>query len=90
MKENKQDLREDLLNVIDSVFAEYNNPECSHLIESIKGVFQSSEDYNFPKLEKQIKDAVEFHYSEGEPRREDIETKVQAVFLSWRYKYRQE
>lgn len=86
MEQNKKDLREDLLNTVDSMFSEFDEPQYSHFIESIRGVFQSSSYYDFPELQKQIEDAIEFHYTDGKPNKEDIETKIKAVFLSWRYR----
>lgn len=80
-------LREDVLNSVDSVYAEYSNPNQTVLIESIKGVFLSADKYNYPELKRQVVDAVEFHFAEGDnPRQEVIEKNIEAVFLSWRYK----
>jgi len=81
------DLREDVLNSIDSVYAEHSSPSQSVLVESIKGVFLSADEYDYPELKRQIVDSVEFQFAEGDnPRQAVIEKNIEAVFLSWRHK----
>lgn len=81
------DLRQDVIQSIDSAYEEYDEPSSDLLVQNIKYVFVSSEDYSFPDLENQLIKSVEFHFSEGDnPRQTVIEKNIQAVFLSWRYK----
>lgn len=81
------DLRQDVIQSVDSAYAEHTNPSSDMIVESIKYVFVSSEDYDYPDLKRQLILAVEFHFSEGDnPRQAVIEKNIQAVFLSWKYK----
>lgn len=81
------DLRKDVIQSVDSAYTEYDEPNSDLLVQNIKYVFVSSDDYNYPDLKRQLIQSVEFHFSEGDnPRQTVIEKNIQAVFLSWRYK----
>lgn len=86
MNQTIKDLRTDVLNSIDSAYAEYTNPDKVTVIEGIKGVFLSSESYDYPELKKNIIESIEFLFSEEyTPKQELVEKNIESAFLSWRY-----
>lgn len=81
------DLKQDIEQSVDSAYAEYNNPSRNLIIENIKGVFISSDDYDFPELKEQITKAIKFQYTKNNtPEQEVLNTMIESVFMSWNYK----
>lgn len=86
MDQKLSDLRSDLLQSIDSLYAEFSHPKKDQVIESIKGVFLSSDSYEYPELKEQILKSVRFLFSDGDtPNKYMVKDNLKAVFLSWRY-----
>lgn len=81
------DLKKDIMRSIDSAYAEYKNPSKILIIENIKGVFLTSETYDFPRLKEQIIKAIKFQYPKNShPEKEVLNTMIESVFISWRYR----
>lgn len=85
MRETVKDLKSDLLNTVDSTYAEHSDPNEEVLKESIKGVFIAG-GYDYPDLQNQIIKSVEFLFSEEQvPKKQVVVKNIEAVILSWRY-----
>jgi len=85
MREAIKDLKSDILNTVDSTYAEHSDPNEEMLKESIKGVFIAG-DYDYPELQDQIMKSVGFLFSEGQtPKKQVVMKNIEAVILSWRY-----
>lgn len=82
----KRDLKSDLMNTVDSVYSEHNNPSQSMLVESLKGVFLSSDVYDFPDLKDEIQKSINFLFDDGTPDKNVVKIHIESVILSWLYK----
>lgn len=82
----KRDLKSDLMNTVDSVYSEHNNPSQSMLVESLKGVFLSSDVYDFPDLKDEIQKSINFLFDDGTPDKDVVKIHIESVILSWLYK----